>query len=259
MTEKLLQRGDRVAATLRKPAALDDLQAQYGEQLWTAQLDVTETSAIPRVMAEAFERFGRIDVMVSNAAYGLFGAAEELESAQISRQIATNLTGSIELIRASLPHLRAQGGGRVLQISSEGGQIAYPSFSLYHATKWGIEGFVEAVAQEVAPFGIEFTIIEPGPARTDFGTSLVESPSMPVYEQTPVGEMGRALKSGALKLIGDPDKMAQAIIDSVEISPAPLRLTLGSSSYDSIKKALNARLENLEQFKEITLSTDLDS
>ena len=258
MTKKLLRRGDRVAATLRKPAALADLQAQYGEQLWVAPLDVTDTAAIHRVMAEAFEQLGRIDVVVSNAGYALFGAAEELESEQILQQIATNLTGSIELIRAALPHLRAQGGGRIIQVSSEGGQIAYPSFSLYHATKWGIEGFIEAVAQEVAPFGIEFTLIEPGPAKTEFGAGLVEPPSMPVYEQTPVGEMRRALKGGAFKLLGDPNKMAQAILDSVEIHPAPLRLTLGSSSYDAVKKALNARLENLEQLKEITLSTDAD-
>lgn len=260
LTEKLLKRGDRVAATLRKPAALEDLQTQYGEQLWTAQLDVTDTDAVHRVMAEAFERFGRIDVVVSNAGYGLFGAAEELSSEQILNQIATNLTGSIELIRAALPHLRAQGGGRIIQVSSEGGQIAYPSFSLYHATKWGIEGFVEAVAQEVAPFGITFTIVEPGPTKTDFASGLVEPPTMEIYEQTPVGEMRRAFKDGgAFTILGDPDKMAQAMIDSVAISPAPLRLTLGSSSYDGIKTALNRRLDNLEQFKEITFSTDGDN
>jgi NAD(P)-dependent dehydrogenase (short-subunit alcohol dehydrogenase family) len=111
-------------------------------------------------------------VVVSNAGYGLFGAAEEVSDAQIERQVATNLVGSIHVIRAALPHLRAQGGGRIVQVSSEGGQIAYPSFSLYHATKWGIEGFVEAVAQEVAPFGIAFTLVEPGPTGTNFAAGL---------------------------------------------------------------------------------------
>ena len=158
MTEQLLARGERVAATLRTPSALGDLQARYPEQLWVAQLDVTDDAAIEAVVARAFTELGRIDVIVSNAAYGLFGAAEELTSAQVRRQLDTNLLGSIQLIRTALPWLRKQGGGRVIQVSSEGGQIAYPNFSLYHATKWGIEGFVESVAQEVAPFGIEFTL-----------------------------------------------------------------------------------------------------
>src|SRR5471030_2616272 len=168
LTEKLLARGDRVAATLRKVHALDDLKEQFGERLWVASLDVTDTQAVRQVTSRAFAEMGRIDVVVSNAAYGLVGAAEELSDEQIEQQIDTNLIGSIQVIRAALPYLRAQGGGRVVQVSSEGGQTAYPNFSLYHATKWGIEGFVEAVAIEVAPFGIEFTIAEPGPATTSF-------------------------------------------------------------------------------------------
>jgi len=139
---------------------------------------------------------GRIDVVVNNAGYRLFGAAEEVSDDQIRHQIDTNLIGSIQVIRAALPHLRAQGGGRILQVSSEGGQIAYPNFSLYHATKWGIEGFVEAVAQEVAPFNIECTIAEPGPAKTSFGGGLVSPPLMDVYEHTPAGEMRRAMTAG---------------------------------------------------------------
>jgi NAD(P)-dependent dehydrogenase (short-subunit alcohol dehydrogenase family) len=123
---------------------------------------------------------GRIDVIVSNAGYGLFGAAEEVTDAQVDRQIATNLTGSIALIRAALPHLRRQGGGRIVQVSSEGGQIAYPGFSLYHATEWGIEGFVEAVAQEVAPFGIRFILAEPGATATSFGAALDRTQPMAV-------------------------------------------------------------------------------
>ena len=163
LTEKLLARGDRVAATLRKIEGLNGLKAQYGEQLWVATLDVIDAAAVRRVVYQAFADRGRIDVVVNNAAYALFGAGEEASDDQIRQQLDTNLTGSIQVIRAVLPHLRVQGGGRVLQLSSEGGQIAYPNFSYYHATKWGIEGFVEAVAQEVAPFGIEFTLVEPGP------------------------------------------------------------------------------------------------
>src|SRR5580704_19621447 len=152
LTEKLLARGNRVAATLRKVNVLDDLKAQYGDDRWVASLDVTDPAAVRRVVDRAFATMGRIDVVVNNAAYGLFGAAEEVSDEQIRHQIDTNLIGSITVIRACLPHLRAQGGGHVLQVSSEGGQMTYSGFSLYHATKLCIEGFVEATAKEVAPF-----------------------------------------------------------------------------------------------------------
>src|SRR5476651_166738 len=150
LTQTLLARGDRVAATLRRVEVLDALRAQYGDRLWVAALDVSDTQAVRDVMDRAFAHWGQIDVVVSNAGYAVFGAAEEASDEQIRRQIDTNLVGSIQVIRAALPHLRRQGGGRILQVSSEGGQTAYANFSLYHATKWGIEGFVVAVAQEVA-------------------------------------------------------------------------------------------------------------
>jgi len=162
MTERLLTRGDRVVGTVRREGALADLQTEHGDRLAVTMLDLTDKVGIRAAVDGAFGRMGRIDVAVSNAGYGLFGAAEELTDAEIDHQIATNLTGSIQFIRAAIPHLRRQGGGRIVQVSSEGGQIAYPSFSLYHATKWGIEGFIESVAQEVAPFGIDFIIVEPG-------------------------------------------------------------------------------------------------
>lgn len=129
---------------------------------------MTDTAALREVVERSFARLERIDVIISNAGYGLFGAAEELSDEQIDLMIATNLVGSIQLIRAALPHLRAQGGGRIIQISSYGGQVAFPGNSMYHATKWGIEGFVESVAREVASFGIGMTIVEPGGARTEF-------------------------------------------------------------------------------------------
>lgn len=258
LTEKLLARGDRVAATLRRAGALDDLKARHGDSLWVASLDVTDTAVVRQVVGGAFEAMGRIDVVVNNAAYALFGAAEEASDDQIRHQIDTNLIGSIQVIRAALPHLRAQGGGRVLQLSSEGGQIAYPNFSLYHATKWAIEGFVEAVAQEVAPFNIEFTIVEPGPTQTGFRAGLVHPPSMAVYDNTPAGEVRRAVASGAFELKGDVTRMAQAMIDSTERSPAPRRLTMGAAAYASIRAALLDRLAVLDAQKDIALSTDIE-
>jgi NAD(P)-dependent dehydrogenase (short-subunit alcohol dehydrogenase family) len=142
ITEQLLARGDRVAATARNIAALDDVKAQYGDRLWTAKLDVTDTPQLRAVVESAFSDLGTVDVIVSNAGYGLFGAAEELTDEQIEQQIGTNLTGPIQLLRAVVPHLRAQGGGRIIQVSTYGGQATNPGASLYHASKWGVEGFM---------------------------------------------------------------------------------------------------------------------
>ena len=256
LAERLLARGDRFWATVRRPAALDDLQARYGERLRVDTLDLTDVVAARAAVDRAFDGFGRIEVVVSNAGYGVFDAAEEADDATVAHQIATNLTGSIALIRACLPRLRALGGGQVLQVSSEGGQIAYPAFSLYHATKWGIEGFVESVAQEVAPFGVRFTLVEPGPAGTGFGRNLVRPTPLPVYEDTPAGEIRRAVDSGAFEISGDPDKIVEAMIAAADQPDPPLRLVLGGASYTSIREALTRRLDALDAQCDIAFSTD---
>lgn len=256
LTERVLERGDHVVATLRQPDALHTLAEKYGEQLHVLTLDVTDTQAIKTVVANAFRRVGHIDVVVSNAGYALFGAAEEASDAQIERQIATNLVGSIQLIRAVLPKLRAQGGGRIVQVSSEGGQIAYPNFSLYHTTKWGIEGFVESVAQEVAPFGIDFLIVEPGPTGTNFVEGLDRAQIMACYEDTPAGEVRRAVASGAFAIKGDAAKTVDAMIEAADMVHPPLRLALGSTAYTSITQALTRRLDALEEQKGVALSAD---
>jgi NAD(P)-dependent dehydrogenase (short-subunit alcohol dehydrogenase family) len=168
MTERLLERGDRVAGTVRKLDAMDDLKAKYGDLLWLAHLDMTDVPEIRNVVDRAFAELGRIPVIVSNAGYGLFGAAEELSDEQVAHQISTNLLGPIQLVRAALPHLRSQGGGRIIGLSTYGGQAALPGGSLYHASKWGLEGFLDSIAQELAPLKIGVTIIEPGGGRTNF-------------------------------------------------------------------------------------------
>ena len=182
LTEQLLAQGHRVAATLRRPEALDDLRASAGDRLWVEQLDVTDAAAARRVVDAAFDALGTIDVVVNNAGYGVFAAVEEATEEQIERVIDTNLLGSIHVIRAALPHLRAQGHGRILQVSSAGGQTTYPNFSYYHASKWGIEGFCETIAQEVAPLGIGVTIVEPGATPTGFGGALDTAPAMAAYD-----------------------------------------------------------------------------
>jgi NAD(P)-dependent dehydrogenase (short-subunit alcohol dehydrogenase family) len=252
MTERLLERGDRVAATLRKPAVLQTLKARYGEQLWLAQLDVTDAESVRTVVDRAFAELGRIDVVVSNAGYGLGGAAEELADAQIERLLDTNVLGSIQLIRAALPHLRQQGGGRILQLSSMGGQITFPGLSLYHTSKFAMEGFVETVAQEVAAFNIEFTLVEPGTAQTGFTQGMEMAEPLAAYDRSPMRQLMENWPT-----VGEAKKMVREMIASVDRSPAPRRLTLGSDAYTLVHAALTERLAALEAQKEIAFSTDV--
>ena len=253
LTEQLLARGDRVAATLRKPDQLADLAAVHGDRLWVRALDVTDTAAMREVVDAAFAELGRIDVVVSNAGYGVVGAAEELSDAQIDDLIATNLTGSIQLARAVVPHLRAQAGGHILQVSSMGGQMAFPGFSLYHTTKWGIEGFFEAFAPEVAPFDIRTTLVEPGMIRTSFYASVVRAPVSAAYADSPAvsrGEMPLA------DMPGDQAKVVAAMIDVAELDDPPRRLLLGSDAYTLVRTALAERLAAVEAQRQLAHSTD---
>lgn len=259
LTEKLLKRGDRVAATLRKINALDNLKAQYGDRLWLSALDVTDTVAISKVVGRAFTELGQIDVVVNNAGYALFCSVEEASNEQINQQINTNIIGSIQVIRAVLPHLRAQGHGRILQLSSAGGQTTYPNFSYYHTTKWAIEGFAEAIAKEIASFNIGVTIVEPGATRTSFVSGMIDAPIMEVYDKTPAGDVRRAVLANAFPIKGDPYKTVQAMIDSIDIYPAPLRLALGSDAYTDMRAALVSRLDALDAQKEIALATEMDA
>ncbi len=259
MTEQLLARGERVAGTVRKLDSMSDLKSKYGDRLWLALLDVTETPAVKRVVNQAFTELGRIDVVVNNAGYGQFGAAEALSDEQVLRQLNTNLVGSIQVARAALPHLRKQGGGRILQLSTYGGQATHPGASLYHASKWGIEGFMESLGQEVAPLGIGVTIAEPGGARTSFrstaGTQL--GAQVDAYEATPAGMVHRVLRDPTRQPNGDAGKMVKLMIDCVDQSPAPRRLVLGSDAYAAIQKALSDRLAAVEAQKDLAASTDL--
>jgi NADP-dependent 3-hydroxy acid dehydrogenase YdfG len=259
LTELLLERGDRVAATCRKIQALADLESQYGDRLWTAALDVTDTPQVKSVVDRAFAELGSIDVVVNNAGYLLLGAAEEVSDEQVAQQLATNLVGSIHVIRAVLPHLRAQGGGRILQLSSIGGQLAYPGCSIYHASKWGIEGFVEALIPELASFNIQITLIEPGSAKTEFAhRNRVIGNALAIYNDTPADQLRRYVGLGQVIHPGDPVKMARAMIACADTAVAPKRLTLGRDAYDQIHASLKERLATLEGQKTLAYSTDFD-
>ncbi|MCA7014134.1 SDR family oxidoreductase [Dickeya dadantii] len=257
LTQQLLAKGDRVVGTVRNLASVQPLMGQWPETFHPEILDVTDTGAITDVVERTFTQFGRIDVAISNAGYGLFGAAEELSDRQIEQMIATNLLGSIQFIRGVIPIMRQQGVGRIIQISSYGGQVAFPGNSLYHATKWGIEGFVESVAQEVAPFGIGMTLVEPGGARTEFryGSAQVAA-LMPVYDATPAHAFLRMLDPANGLAPGDPARMATRIIESVDRQPVPLRMVLGSQALQSTIDVLRERLRDFEQQVELAASTD---
>ncbi|MFS2100394.1 SDR family oxidoreductase [Variovorax sp. Varisp85] len=261
MAEQLLVRGDRVAATTRSLTSLDDLATRFGERLWRSELDITDNADIVRVVQKAVADLGRIDVVVSNAGYGLFGAAEEVSDEQLVRQLDVNLLGSMRLVRAALPHLRGHGGGRILQVSSVGGQVAYPTLGVYHASKWGIEGFIEALIPEVAPFGIQATLVEPGGARTDWaGSSAERAQPLSAYEESTVGAMRRRMAAAGLGAFrGDPQKIARAMIACADEPQAPRRLALGSDAYEALHSTLTARLAALEAQQAIAFSTDVDA
>jgi NAD(P)-dependent dehydrogenase (short-subunit alcohol dehydrogenase family) len=246
-----------VAGTVRDRSVVKDLASQHDDNLHLFTLDLADIGSIRGMVDQAWAELGRVDVVVSNAGYGLMGAAEELTDAQVQHQIDVNLLGSIQLIRAALPHLRAQQSGRILQLSSMGGQVAFAGGSLYHATKWGIEGFIEAVAQEVEVFGIECTIVEPGGARTDYlHRSSQIGPSLPAYDISPSRMVNTIVADSSYLSIGDPAKMVEAMIASVEQKPAPKRLALGSDAYRLIHAQLSARLMALEAQRELANSTD---
>ena len=243
--------------TVRNKAKISDLIAEYPTLFDCQILDVTDTPTVHQVVKEAFEKHGAIDVIINNAGYGLFGAAEELSDEQVDLIIATNLTGSIQMIRSALPFLRKQGHGRIIQISSYGGQVAFPGNSMYHATKFGIEGFCESVAQEVAPFNIGVTIVEPGGARTEFryGSAQVAD-LMPEYDGNPAHSFLAMLDSTNVLAPGNPAEMAKRIIESVDITPAPLRMVLGSQALASTIATLENRLADFRTQTELAASTD---
>ncbi len=255
MTKQLLERGDWVIGTVRNKDKVQDLIQKYPETFDCEILDVTDIPALKKLVESSFAKYERIDVVVSNAGYGLFGCAEELSDEEIDHIIATNLVGSIHLIKSSLPYLRKQGGGRIIQMSTYGAQVAFAANSMYHATKFGIEGFCEAVAQEVAQFNIGVTMVEPGGARTEFryGSAKVAK-LMPEYESCH-GFLNMLDASKGLAP-GDPVRMASRIIESVDKEPAPLRMVLGSQALSATLTRLKERVADYETQTELAASTD---
>lgn len=257
-TEWLLARGDRVAALVRRPETLDAINASgHDDRLVRVGFDLADEATIAPAVDQAFAALGPIEAIISNAGYGTFGAIEELTPAQIRRQIETNLLGTILFVRAVLPHLRAQGGGRLLQVSSEGGRIAYPGFSTYHASKWGQEGFIEAVAQEVAPFGIEMCLVEPGPTGTNFLAGIDMGEPLADYAGTPVATIRDRLRGGGFGGVrGDPALMADAMIALAEAPELPLRVPMGSVAWENIRREISKRSDLLAEQRDDAYACD---
>ena len=248
--EAALERGDRVAATARRPETLADLPDRYGDRVLPLALDVTDKAAVDAAVAQAHRHFGRLDVVVNNAGYGLFGAIEEVSEAQARAQIETNLFGALWVTKAALPMLREQGAGHIIQVSSIGGVNAFPTVGLYHASKWGLEGFSQALAQEVADFGIKVTLVEPTGYSTDWaGPSAVRAEHLPVYEA--LWER-RAAWAAAMRR-GDPEATGPAILELVDAEEPPLRIFFGDGPLAMIKAEYAKRLDEWEAWNDLSV------
>ncbi|MEU6259878.1 SDR family oxidoreductase [Streptomyces sp. NPDC047043] len=234
-----LSRGDRVAATARRPESLRSLVDTYGGSVLPLRLDVTDRAAVTAAVQQAVDEFGHLDVVVNNAGYGLFGMVEETTEAQARAQLDTNLLGPLWVTQAALPFLRARGSGHILQVSSLGGLAAFPTLGLYNASKWALEGMSEALAQEVGPLCIRVTIVEPGPYGTDWsGHSAVHTEPIAAYE--PVREARRA--GATARAPQDPQATADVILELVDTDDPPLRLFLGTYPYPVVEAAYQQRL-----------------
>ncbi|NCD68673.1 oxidoreductase [Mucilaginibacter agri] len=258
LTEAALAAGDKVAATARTPEQLNDLVEKYPDQILPLQLDVTQYKDVYDTVAKVVAHFGRIDVLVNNAGFGIVGAAEAFTEEQVRSQLETNLYAPIEITRAVLPYMRKQRSGRILQISSIGGRVGNPGVSIYQAAKFGLSGFSEALAKEVAPLGILVTSVEPGGFRTDWaGASMTYAPTVEGYEET-VEKRTELFTSGKFIPMGDPDKAAKVMIDLVNNPEPPIHLVLGSEAIGMLKNADAARAADMEKWLQVSISTDHD-
>jgi NAD(P)-dependent dehydrogenase (short-subunit alcohol dehydrogenase family) len=247
-----LERGDKVAATARDTATLSDLAQTYGEALLPIQLDVNDRDADFAAVKQAHDHFGRLDIVVNNAGYGHFGFIEELTEAEARAQIETNLFGALWVTQAALPYLRAQGSGHIIQVSSIGGITAFQNVGIYHASKWALEGFSQALAQEVSPFGVHVTLIEPGGFDTDWaGPSSKRSNPLPDYNE--VHEAADRARAQRVSKSGDPKASAAAILKVVDAPEPPLRVFFGEAPLQLAKADYENRLKTWEQWQPVSV------
>jgi len=247
--EAALARGDRVAATARNTDTVKDLVDAYGDNVLPITLDVTDKAAVDAAVNRAHDHFGRLDVVVNNAGFGLFGTVEEVSEAQARAQIETNLFGALWVTKAALPLMRAQGSGHIIQVSSIGGVNAFPLLGLYHASKWGLEGFTQSLAGEVGRFGIKVTLVEPTGYTTDWaGASSVQANQIPAYDW-----VRTAREEGWANVRrGDPEATGPAILEIVDAAEPPLRVFFGDGPLEMIKTEYASRIAGWEQWNDLS-------
>jgi NAD(P)-dependent dehydrogenase (short-subunit alcohol dehydrogenase family) len=253
--EAALARGDRVAATARDSDTLSELVDSYGDAVLALELDVDDRDADFAAVARAHDHFGRLDVVVNNAGYGLFGMIEEVSEEQARAQIETNLFGALWVTQAALPYMREQRSGHIVQVSSIGGIVAFAGVGLYHASKWGLEGFSEALSLEVAEFGIHVTLIEPGGFDTDWsGSSSKRAESIDAYESArkQMAERRSHLPQGKAGATG------AAILQIVDAEPPPLRVFLGKPPLGIARERYAQRLKTWEEWNDVAVAAQGD-
>jgi NAD(P)-dependent dehydrogenase (short-subunit alcohol dehydrogenase family) len=256
--EHALERGYRVVATARRLDKLKELAALAPDRVLARALDVTKPEEADAAVREAIAKFGRIDVVINNAGYGIVGAVEETPDLQLRALMETNFFGAANVSRAALPILRAQRSGAIVNISSLGGQLSHPGFGAYSASKFALEGLSEALAVEVAPYGIKVLIVEPGAFRTDLaGVAMRHMPSLDAYRDTvgPTRTFAHAMHDTQE---GDPRKAAAAIETALDAAKTPLRLQLGGDAVDAVRAHSEKLLEDLSAWEAVARATKLD-
>jgi len=261
MARAVLKAGHQVVATARRPAEIEKALGGYGGQMLAAQMDVTQPESVDAAVASAIERFGRIDVLVNNAGYGQLGWFEAISDAQTRRQFETNVFGAMQVTRAVLPTMRRQRSGHVITISSVAGLIAVAGASIYAASKFAVEGWMEALAAELKPLGIAATVIEPGFFRTDFLDAT--SVSYGDIEIPEYAEQTAAFKEFHDNMnhqqIGDPAKLGALLLDLVAMKEPPMRLAVGSDAAEYAQQKGESSRSNAEQLQALSASTDGDA
>jgi NAD(P)-dependent dehydrogenase (short-subunit alcohol dehydrogenase family) len=254
-----LAAGDRVAATARDTSSLDDLVAEHGDAILPLELDVTDREAAFAAVRNAHDRFGRLDVVVNNAGYGVSGAIEELSEEQARRQIEVNLFGALWVTQAALPIMREQRSGWIVQVSSIGGLAAFPLTGIYHASKWALEGFSETLRQEVEAFGIKVLMVEPSGFRTDWaGSSMDRAEPIDAYQEIDQIAERRAAQqeenNGSQP--GNPELAARALLDTLDRDDPPFRLLLGNIAYDVAVDRYETRLKEFRAGEQVARGAD---
>lgn len=257
--EHALAQGHNVVATARDAGRLADLVALAPDRVLATPLDVDVAGAAEAAVQAAVARFGRIDVLINNAGYGVVGALEETPDAELRALMNTNFFGAMAVTRAALPVLRAQKSGAIVNISSLGGQLSFSGFSAYSASKFALEGASEALAQEVAPFGIKVLIVEPGQFRTQLaGSGMRHMPVIEAYQPV-VGATREFAHTMHNTQAGDPRKAAVAIEKALDAEHTPLRLQLGDDSVDAVRAHAQALLKDMEAWEAVSRSTNFDA